>query len=331
MCLLLLMLQLPCVVFAAGLKLFEWSPGGTLAPLILPVRESETPEQAAQRYLRELSKDPGLMELFDGRVPNLALSGFRPLETSGRESRALLIANLAKDYTKKSVRIENFRNIFATGKNKSFILPMNASMGLSQNEIRELFTQIANEFPLMVAMGGDDVDPKFYKDQAIHARNTIESRDKFEIELIKSYVAQEKGFLLGVCRGSQISSVALGYQLHQDVPFQIGTKVAHANDWHDIEILNYNNPLGKLLPEGTNKLYVNSLHHQAVIYKPGGPLEIVARAHDGVVEATALKNGRGLLLQFHPELMDNLLGNKILWQVLSQKNSVMAPSCSGVF
>lgn len=324
------------VSFAEDLRLFEWSPGNTLAPLILPVRATETPEQAAQRYLNGLSKNSDLMELFQGQLPDISLQGFKPLSDETRESRALMIANLPKDYTRNSQRVSNFKTIFQKGGQKSFILPINANLGLSLNETRDLFRMIAEHFPLLVAMGGDDVTPDLYKKENIHSRNTIPARDNFEVQLIKSYVAQEKGFLLGVCRGSQLSSVALGYSLIQDVPTQVGDKVAHGNDWHDIEVVKTkNNLLGSLLtehsPGGSAKLYVNSLHHQSVIFKEGGPLEIAARAHDGVTEATEFKNGRGLLLQFHPELMNNLLGQKILWNVLQQKNRVMPGRCAKIF
>ncbi|WP_413612257.1 gamma-glutamyl-gamma-aminobutyrate hydrolase family protein [Bdellovibrio sp. HCB-110] len=316
---------------AESLRLYEWSPGTTLAPLILPVRASETPEVAAQRYLKELSKNPELMELFEGRLPDLPLRGFKPLNENSREARALMISNLPKDYAKNSQRVINFKKIFAQARHSSYILPMNTNLGLSQSETRELFQQISERFPLMVAMGGDDVDPRLYKQENFHSRNTIPARDQFEVELIKSYVAQEKGFLFGVCRGSQISSVALGYKLIQDVPFHIGNDVSHSNDWHDIEVKDTKNNILKSLANASGKMHVNSLHHQSVIFKEGGMLQIAARSHDGVTEATEFKNGRGLLLQFHPELMNNELGSKILWNVVVQKNRVMPRSCSKIF
>lgn len=316
----------------ADLRFYEWSPGNTLAPLIIVARGSETPEQAAERYLSHLEKNPELMELFEGRRPVLRMEGFTPLADTNRESRALLIANLPKDYTTNSLRITGFQKIFAQSKHRSFILPMNANLGLSIEETKEMFKQIAEKFPMLVAMGGDDVEPELYKEKNFHAKNTIPARDQFEISLVKSYVAQEKGFLLGVCRGSQISAVALGYKLIQDVPFHIGEKVAHANHWHDIEVKDTRfNILKSLTNPGEKSLYVNSLHHQSVIFQDGGLLQLAAVGADGVTEATEFRNGRGLLLQFHPELMNNQLGAKILWKTLQQKNSVMPLRCSKIF
>jgi putative glutamine amidotransferase len=321
-----------CFAFAESIRLVEWNPGKSLAPLILPVRESETPKEAANRYLRELDRNADLMELFEGRLPEVKTDSFSPLDQSNREHRALLIANLPKDYGQNTVRVQNFIKIFSQARHRSYILPINANLGLSQEETRDLFKQISEKFPLMVAMGGDDVDTSLYNKENIHSRNTILARDKFEASLIKSYVSHGKGFLLSICRGSQITSVALGYGLIQDVPLQVGKDVTHNNEWHDIEMkTTTNNILKTILGDQGTRIKVNSFHHQSLIYREGGPLELAAIAPDGVVEATELKNGRGLLLQFHPELMENDLGNKILWRALSQKAKVMAPSCSKVF
>lgn len=312
------------------LRLYEWNPGNTLAPLILPVRAAETPENAAQRYLHELSKNTDLLELFLGRSPDLPLQGFKPLASTDREHRALMIANLPKDLTLNSERVQNFKTIFAQAKHQSYILPLAADLGLSRGEAKDLQQQIALKFPLLVAIGGEDVTPAAYGAEDFHARNTVPRRDQFELELIKSYVKYEKGFLLGVCRGSQISAVALGYKLIQDLPFHKGTHIEHGNNWHPIEILNTKNNLLKSIAGEQRHLTVNSLHHQSVIYRPGGPLEVAARSHDGTVEATELKNGRGLLLQYHPELMGNALGTQIIHSVLRYKNTVMPRMCSQI-
>ncbi len=98
--------------------------------------------------------------------------------------------------------------------------------------------------------------------------------------------------------------MALGYELVQDIPIQIGKTVSHGDDWHEITLSKTKNGLLQSVAEKTSTLYVNSYHHQAVIFKDDGPLQIAARSKDGVTEATEFKNGRGLLLQFHPEYME---------------------------
>ncbi|MEK2688630.1 gamma-glutamyl-gamma-aminobutyrate hydrolase family protein [Bdellovibrio sp. GT3] len=317
---------------AADIQLYQWIPRSqAIAPLILPVKSGETPEAAAERYLQNLEHKPDLMELFKGQRPTTATGKFELLK-GDRETRALLIANLPKDYGPDSARVHNFKKLLSRAGHQSYILPISADLGLTLSETRILFEKISAQFPLLVAMGGDDVDPSFYKKENYHSRNTIPTRDQFEISLIKNYVASERGFLLGVCRGSQISSVALGYKMIQDVPIQVGPELPHGDDWHDIEVKKTSHGiLASLLPVDSNKLFVNSLHHQAVQFKPGGMLELAATAADGVTEATEFKNGRGLLLQFHPELMENELGSRILKRVVEQKVRMMPMSCSKVF
>ncbi|MBX3041710.1 MAG: gamma-glutamyl-gamma-aminobutyrate hydrolase family protein, partial [Bdellovibrionaceae bacterium] len=197
-------------------------------------------------------------------------------------------------------------------------------------ETAELFQQISERFPLLVPMGGDDVDPHFYQRENLHAKNVNPVRDQFEINLIKHYVAQEKGFVFAICRGSQLTSVALGYKLLQDLPLLKGHDVPHANDWHPIETKETKHNLLRSLADSKGNLRVNSLHHQSVIFHEGGPLQLAAQSSDGTTEATEFKNGKGLLLQFHPELMNDDLGERILKKVIQQKNHVMPLRCSRV-
>jgi putative glutamine amidotransferase len=69
-----------------------------------------------------------------------------------------------------------------------------------------------------------------------------------------------------------------------------------------------------------------------IAYKPGGLLELAAVGPDGVVEALEFKNGRGILMQFHPELMQSSFGDSIIKQVLRQEAQVRrAPRCGGLF
>lgn len=312
-----------------AVSLYVWNTPETLAPLIIAVRDGESPQAAARRYMDSAHQNPDLQALFKGEKLALSTADLRPL-TGDRETRALLMANLPKDYTRDSLRVENFQKLFAESHHKSYILPIYAEIGLSEAEVTKFNDLIAEKFPLLVAMGGDDVDPRLYRENNTFSRNIIPARDTAEMSRIQSYVQKAKGFLLGICRGSQISSVALGYKMHQDVPTSIREHIPHANDWHDIHLKKTtHNILGSLSRDG--KLYVNSLHHQAVIFQEGGPLEIAAISPDGVTEATEFKNGKGLLLQFHPELMDNELGSRILKKAVQQKIKVVPRSCSKLF
>ncbi len=315
----------------AKIRLVEWHTANTTAPLILPVRDGETPENASRRYLRALSQNTELLELFEGRIPELQTIKFQELSNNDYDTRTLMIANRAPDYTQNSKRIVNFTNYFKKMNHKAFILPVVANLGLTSQESAELNAEIAEKFPMLVALGGDDVDPRFYKSPVTHSRHLNTVRDRFEINLIKSYVTASRGFLLGVCRGSQLSSIALGYKIVQDIPEQIGRGVHHGDDWHDVKLLPTTNGILESVLVGAKSLLVNSYHHQAVIFREGGPLEIAARSADGVTEATEFKNGRGLLLQFHPELMENDLGFEIVKKAVSAKSRSLPLRCSNTF
>lgn len=322
----------PAKAAESSIRLYEWNTPHTIRPLILPVKANETPKQAAARYIRELEKQPDLMELFEGRSPDLSQATFKPFGNSEAiGDRALLMANAPKDYTQNTLRVENFTKNFLEFGTIPYILPINANLGLSQNETRDLFKQIAHEFPLLVNLGGDDVDPKFYKKENFHSRNTIPARDQFEIALIRAYLAEEKGVLFAVCRGAQITAVALGYKLVQDIPFHIKNAIAHANDHHPIELLKTTAGLLADAVKGFKNLIVNSIHHQFIVFKEGGPLELSAVGPDGITEALESKNGRIFLLQFHPELMGNRLAKAILKKVIAHKNKTFANRCQQNF
>jgi putative glutamine amidotransferase len=323
-----LFLALPAL---AKIRLVAWHTGNTVAPLIIPVRDGESPDEASKRYLSALQQNTELLKLFGEGLPKIQTVKFQELSDGDYESRTLIIANSARDYTPNSRRVINFKSYFDKMKQKSFILPVVANLGLTKQESTELNTEIAEKFPMLVALGGDDVDPRFYKSENLYSRNLNTIRDRFEINLIKSYVTSARGFLLGVCRGSQISSVALGYKMVQDIPTEVGTGVHHDDDWHDIKLEPTTNGILKSVLPGVNSLLVNSYHHQAVVFKDGGPLEIAARSEDGVTEATELKNGRGLLLQFHPELMDNELGYEVVKKAVNAKDRALPLRCSRTF
>ncbi len=334
LCLATLILGAPRAFAGEPIRLFEWAPEGqTAAPLIIPVKAGETPEQAAQRYLSNLEKNTDMMELFQGHAPELRIENFKPF-IADRETSSLLLANQAKDYGMNSGRINNVIRLLSHQETplKAFILPVSWDLGLSQEEARSALRQISDRFSMLTPLGGDDVANELYKSENYHSRNTNRTRDLSESKVINFYVREKKGFLFSFCRGTQLTSVTLGYKLIQDLPIQVGPEMQHSDSWHEIEVKKTsNNVLGQVLTTGSATIRVNSFHHQSVIFHPGGPLEVAAVAPDGVIEALELKDGHGLLTQFHPELMENDLGLKIIRAAITQKNKVMVRSCSKVF
>lgn len=161
----------------------------------------------------------------------------------------------------------------------------------------------------LLLSGGKDVDPNNYgvKD-TFELCITDPKRDEVEFFLIQSAL-HDSVPILGICRGHQIVNVGLGGALYQDIPtqHQSNKKTIHRDSllesyvYHDITI------------DSTSTLFdiyevspinVNSFHHQAVT-KEGSFMKTVARAEDGICEATEWGKGledRWIIgVQYHPE------------------------------
>lgn len=135
-------------------------------------------------------------------------------------------------------------------------------------------------------------------------------RDAWTLPLIP--LALDRGVpIVGICRGSQETNVALGGTLHQAVQEVEGyldhrakltlsaAEQYHYEAGHDVEVV----PGGVLDALLDNKRFrINSLHGQAVKV-PASGLRVEARAPDGVVEAFSVQGAKGfnLFLQWHPE------------------------------
>jgi putative glutamine amidotransferase len=157
--------------------------------------------------------------------------------------------------------------------------------------------------------GGVDIDPARYG-TAAHARlgRLDPARDTTELMLARWAIADEKPFL-GLCRGLQVLSVALGGTLWQDIADERPDSVKHdyfpgqhyQRDYlaHDVDV-QPDSRLGESL--GAGAIAVNSMHHQG-IRELGQGLVPTAIASDGLVEGAELR-GRGFAVgvQWHPEM-----------------------------
>ncbi|MCP2033874.1 putative glutamine amidotransferase [Planomicrobium sp. HSC-17F08] len=167
--------------------------------------------------------------------------------------------------------------------------------------------QIAERIDGLFAAGGYDVDPTLFGEEPHPNLGTIiPSRDAFELALIQKVLELGKP-ILGVCRGAQILNVAVGGDMYQDISSQMeGALLQHQQQSpvehgsHFVHVAE-----GSLLHRltGTEKLRVNSRHHQANRNVPE-PFLISGTASDGVVEAIESKEHHFVLgLQWHPENM----------------------------
>ena len=165
----------------------------------------------------------------------------------------------------------------------------------------------------LLLSGGADINPLWCGEEPsprLHAINA--ERDLPELQLVRlAYNRQVP--MLGICRGIQVMAVALGGEAEQDIDEAMqrnGSQyvIRHSQDarrnepTHSVSV-SRESVLFELY--GSEKLYVNSFHHQSV-RKSGRLLTVTATSPDGVIEAvesTRLKPVMGV--QWHPECLED--------------------------
>jgi putative glutamine amidotransferase len=174
---------------------------------------------------------------------------------------------------------------------------------------------------LVVTGGAFDVDPALYGDPGRHATVSLRSgRTWAELALMRGALERNQP-LLGICGGQQLLAVVLGGSLIQHIPDGVPNALPHEQPnprhepGHQVAI----RP-GTLLHRivGTERMDVNSSHHQAV-RDPGPRAVINATAADTVIEGIENPALRFCLgVQWHPEffidsgdrrLFDALIGS----------------------
>ncbi len=159
----------------------------------------------------------------------------------------------------------------------------------------------------LILSGGGDVHPRLYgrSDALELVAGVDERRDEMEFRLIEKALA-ERLPVLGICRGTQVFTVAMGGTLIPDI--ERTGRPSHRKDGgvdrvHDV-VVERESALHRVL--GVDSGEINSSHHQSVD-RTGEHLVVVARAADGIVESVEWKDRTDrpflMLVQWHPERM----------------------------
>lgn len=144
----------------------------------------------------------------------------------------------------------------------------------------------------LILTGGDDPATEAYG-EATHGSAVVEPADRQRFDEALLRAAAEKDLpTLGVCLGMQMMALLAGGSLDQHLPEVVATHADHGqNRTHEVRPTRH-----EVLPVG----WVKSYHHQAV--RDAGRMRVVARAHDGVIEAIDDPGRRFWLgVQWHPE------------------------------
>ena len=157
--------------------------------------------------------------------------------------------------------------------------------------------------------GGPDVHPFRFGEETLPKCGEVSApRDQLELDLLSIALSDGKP-ILGICRGIQLINIGLGGTIYQDLEMQLPK---------DTPVLCHRQPYPPALPSHyvtvtpgsllasiseSDRLEVNSLHHQAVrALAPG--LTASAYSSDGLVEAVEMPGYPFLLgVQWHPEFL----------------------------
>ena len=140
--------------------------------------------------------------------------------------------------------------------------------------------------------GGADVDPRNYgqEPQSSELYGIDPMQDGVDISLVRHVIANGIP-LLAICRGLQITNVALGGTLtqHMDKP--------HLHHVAPVTVDSHADELGLTDPTVAASCY----HHQAIDELAGG-LTVIARAAEGHIEAVKIDSTAWAFgVQWHPE------------------------------
>ena len=172
------------------------------------------------------------------------------------------------------------------------------------HEVGQVATYLDMLDGLVVTGGAFDVSPELYGEKTSSDKvTTKDRRTQFEFAITKAAIARDLP-VLGICGGQQLMNVVLGGTLIQHIPDSVKNALEHeqknprTEPGHEVKITK-----GTLLHKivGSDKIAVNSAHHQAVA-KPAPGSVVDAVADDGVIEGIELPGKKFCLgVQWHPE------------------------------
>lgn len=158
----------------------------------------------------------------------------------------------------------------------------------------------------LILSGGGDINPLYLGEEPIRELSSINpARDSQELLLVR-LAANRQIPILGICRGIQVMTAALGGKLYQDIYKEASATLKHSQDTerhvatHSVRIAS-SSKLAAIF--GATNLHVNSFHHQAL--KEAAPgFAVTAVSPDGLIEAVESTEQKSMIgVQWHPECM----------------------------
>lgn len=170
---------------------------------------------------------------------------------------------------------------------------------------KDIIINTLDNIDALLLTGGADHNPLWSGQQPQPGLHNInQARDLPEL-LATRLACNRQMPILGICRGMQTIAIALGGEVCQDIP-HTPQLIKHSQEadrmepTHSVDI----EPASALHGIfGTDRIFVNSFHHQAVT-SPGKGMRITATAPDGTAEAMESTCHKPVIgVQWHPEWM----------------------------
>ncbi len=166
-------------------------------------------------------------------------------------------------------------------------------------------TKTLNLIDGLLMPGGDDIDPKYFKEE-LHPSVVLIDPQIIQFQMGFLNKALNKGIpIFGICAGLQIINIVCGGNIYQDIPSEYSNPIKHKKNEKEKE-----DPFHNVKIEKKTKLYnilqkgeitVNSTHHQALKDVAVG-FKVTARSEDGLIEAIESRKHRFVIgVQWHPE------------------------------
>jgi len=313
--------------------------------LLFPVKEGLSPEAALAEYVSELDRiGPecwGTLVTQGLDITTLCTHReFQEMIINNENVQMLVIANRIGHMCPTDPFPHVRQKLVGAGA-KVHVLPIRLDLILDEEELRELRDFLMLRYDGMVAIGGADIHPDIYEADYGENGQYYKEIDEFEKALVGTWLDAKNGTMFGICRGHQLLSVLLGGTLIQDIASERPQNVTHTapktrsyqdqetsekSSWHPISLVDSDNALYRAV--GTKTFEVNSRHHQAVMIpdydetqsnfmKNAKPIAFSGE----LVEAIELRNGVGFGVQFHPEDMDNGIGDAVMHMMVNMTKS----------
>lgn len=170
---------------------------------------------------------------------------------------------------------------------------------------KDIIINTLDNIDALLLTGGADHNPLWSGQQPQPGLHNInQARDLPEL-LTTRLACNRQMPILGICRGMQTIAIALGGEVCQDIPhtpklIKHSQEADRTEPTHSVDI-EPDSALHGIF--GTDRIFVNSFHHQAVT-SPGKGMRITATAPDGTAEAMESTCHKPVIgVQWHPEWM----------------------------